>query len=292
MYDNIIDSFRGFWESIIAGLPGFLVSLVVLLVFVLLGKLFYRIFVKRIRIRLKDTIISSFTGELIKWAFYVTGIIFFLNSLGLGGVAGSLIAGAGVTALIFGFAFKDIAENLLSGILLAINRPFLIGDIIEVGGVTGPVQQVDLRTTRIKTVDGRDIFIPNAIVVKNVFTNYTRDGFLRLDFSVGLDTSQDIEKARQLIIHHLKNIENVMNDPEPNVELYKFAESSTAVKVMFWTNIFHTAKEDQVLLGEPIRSKVMREVKDLLLDNGFNLPSHILEHKMYDDSNPFHVKQS
>ena len=290
--EKIAKSFEEFWASIIDKLPELLVSLIVLAFFIVAGKLFYRIFSRRIQKRLKDTILSTFTGEFIRWSFYVIGITFALFNLGLAGMAGSLMAGAGVTAIILGFAFKDIAENFLAGILLAISRPFVIGDIIEVNGVKGPVLQVDLRTTQIKTVDGRDIFIPNSIVIKNVFTNYTRDGYLRLDLTVGLDFNDNIEKARSLIIDHLKKQPDILPDPAPNVVLEELGESAVTVKVMFWTNIFHTAKKDQVLLGEPIKSRVMREIKDLLLSNGFIMPARIIEHKMYDEEKPLKIKKS
>ena len=292
LYGKIIESFEEFWASIIQKLPELLVSLIVLILFILVGRLFYRIFKRRIQMRLKDTILASFAGEFIRWAFYTTGIIFALFNLGLGGVAGSLVAGAGVTAIILGFAFKDIAENFLAGILLAISKPFVIGDIIEVNGVKGPVLHVDLRSTRIKTVDGRDIFIPNSIVIKNIFTNYTRDGYLRLDFPVGLDFNDDIEKARNLIIEHLKKQSDILPDPVPNVVLDELGESAVVVKVMFWTNIFHTAKKDQLLLGEPIKRRMIREVKDLLLKHGFNMPAQIIEHKMYDVKKPLHIKNN
>lgn len=289
LYANIIKSFEEFWASVIAKLPELLVSLIVLVIFIIAGRLFYRVFKKRIQTRLKDTILSSFAGEFIRWSFYTIGITFALFNLGLGGVAGSLVAGAGVTAIILGFAFKDIAENFLAGILLAISKPFVIGDIVEVNGVKGPVLQVDLRSTQIKTVDGRDIFIPNSIVIKNIFTNYTRDGYLRLDFLVGLDFNDDIEKARTLIIDHLKTQNDILPEPAPNAILDELGESAVVVKVMFWTNIFHTAKKDQLLLGEPLKSKMIREVKDLLQKNGFNMPAQIIEHKMYDESNPLKV---
>lgn len=290
MYSNVIQSFKSFWISIVDKLPDILVSLTVLIVFIFLGKLLYRIFKQRIQNRWKDSIISSFLSEFLKWAFYLIGLTFALFNLGLGGFASSLIAGAGITAIIIGFAFKDIAENFLAGILLAINRPFNVGDIIEVAGVKGPVKALDLRTTQIKTVDGRDIYIPNSSVITNVFTNYTRDGLLRLDFLVGLDTYDDIEKARKLIMDHLLNHEGILKEPAPNVTLEELGESSISIKIMFWINIFKSAKKDQSQLGEPLKSRIMREVKDLLIENGFNMPSAIIEHKMYNENNPLKIK--
>jgi small conductance mechanosensitive channel len=273
MYDKLVQSFEEFWASIIARLPNFIISLLVLAIFVVIGNLLYRFFRAKMQLRWKDSIIASFLGEFVKWTFYIIGIAFAMFNLGWGGAASSLLAGAGVTAIIIGFAFKNIAENFLAGILLTLSRPFVIGDIIEVSGVKGPAVHLDLRSTRIKTADGRDIFIPNSMVIKNIFTNYTRDGFLRLDFLISFNKTDDIEKGRELIIGHLKKQPDILKEPSPNVELQSISDNMISAKVMFWTDIFHTAKQEQLLLGEPIRSRMMREIKDLLLETNLKMPS-------------------
>lgn len=267
MYDKVVESFKDFWASIITKVPDFLVSLLVLVVFVIIGNLLYRIFRSKMQLRWKDSIIASFLSEFIKWTFYITGISFAMFNLGWGGVASSLLAGAGVTAIIIGFAFKDIAENFLAGILLTLSRPFVIGDIIEVSGIKGPAVHLDLRSTRIKTADGRDIFIPNAMVIKNVFTNYTRDGNLRLDFLVSFNKTDDIEKARGLIVTHLLKQPEVLKVPSPNVELQTIHENMISARVMFWTNLFDMGRGDQELLGEPLKSRIMRDVRDIIYEN-------------------------
>ncbi|HAZ24509.1 MAG TPA: mechanosensitive ion channel protein MscS, partial [Algoriphagus sp.] len=98
-----------------------------------------------------------------------------------------LLAGAGITAFVIGFALKDIGENFLAGILLAFKRPFKVGDTVDINGIRGVVLNLNLRDTQIKTPDGKDVFIPNATIIKNPLVNFTIDGFLRYDFIVGLD---------------------------------------------------------------------------------------------------------
>lgn len=271
MYEKVVESFQDFWASIITKVPDFILSLLVLAVFVIAGNLLYRIFRAKMQMRWKDSIIASFLGEFVKWTFYLIGFAFAMFNLGWGGAASSLLAGAGVTAIIIGFAFKDIAENFLAGILLTLSRPFIIGDIIEVSGIKGPAVHLDLRSTRIRTNDGRDIFIPNAMVIKNIFTNYTRDGFIRLDFLVSFNKNDDIEKGRELIIAHLKNQPDIIQEPAPNVELQTIHENMISAKVMFWTNLFNEEKDDQQLLGEPLKSRMMRDVRDILFHNNLKL---------------------
>ncbi|HPE57617.1 MAG TPA: mechanosensitive ion channel family protein [Bacteroidales bacterium] len=290
MYERLIASFNHFWMSVVTRTPDIIVSLTILIAFIIIGKIFYRMFRIRIQKRWKDSLVASFISEFLKWSFYLIGLTIALFNLGLGGIASSLMAGAGVTAIIVGFAFKDIAENFLAGILLAINRPFKIGDIIEVSGIKGPVKGLDLRTTQIKMVDGRDIYIPNATVITNVFTNYTRDGLLRLDFELGVDTYTDVEMVRELIIKHIGVQKDVLKKPQPNVTLESFGESSIGLKVTFWIDIFKDKKEDQSLLGEPVKSRIMREIKDILIEKNVNMPAHIIEHKMYDPKDTLKIR--
>ncbi len=98
-----------------------------------------------------------------------------MQTLGLTGVAGGLLAGAGISAFIFGFAFKDIAENFLGGVILAFNRPFSLNDTIVIREFSGHIVALNFRTTHIKTFDEGDVFIPNSIVIKEPLTNLTRD---------------------------------------------------------------------------------------------------------------------
>ena len=168
--------FNDFYSDISSMLPNIITGILVIIIFIIMGKLFYTFIGKRIQKKWKDTIISNFVSEATKWSFYIFGLIIALNIVGFGGIASSLIAGAGISAIIFGFAFKDIGENFLAGIILALKRPFEIGDIIEVEGYKGTVKDLDLRVTHLRNVEGKDIYIPNSSIIKNTLVNYTKDG--------------------------------------------------------------------------------------------------------------------
>lgn len=290
MKEQIILEFEQFKDSIVAHLPKIAVALLVLLIFYGLGKLMRRIAERRFKVRLKDNLVASFAGSVGKWAFYLMGLAIALYILGFGPMATSLLAGAGIGAIVIGFAFKDIAENFLAGVLLAINRPFSVNDIIEVDSFKGTVRTLNLRTTHVRMPDGRDVFIPNALMVKNVLTNYTKDGLMRQEFIVGLDTGADVRAARSLILKLLEDEPRVLDVPKPNVLLENLGVSTADVKVFFWINVFQNSEEPNPnLTAETVKSSVMRSVKDLLLANGFNLPSSIMELKNYDDKQPLYI---
>ena len=247
-------------------------------------KILYKLLGKRIQRKWKDSIVSGFAAESIKWILYLLGAVVALNILGFGNIASGLIAGAGVSAIIFGFAFKDIGENFLAGILLAFSSPFEIGNIIEVDNKRGTVKDLNLRTTHIRNVEGKDIFIPNAIIVKSALVNYTKDGNLRLDFMIGIAPECDIHKTRHLILDYLSGISVILKSPKPNVLVKDLGEFTVDLHVLFWVDVIQANNLPDDYLGHSVRSKVIADVKELLDKNNISMPSQVLEHKMYGDN--------
>ena len=285
--------FVDFGNTLMESFPNILSGILVFIAFTLIGLLLRKLIKTRLTTKWKDTIVANFAGDVTKWIFIILGLIIALHFVGFGGIGSSILAGAGISAIIFGFAFKDIAENFLSGILLAVNRPFKKGDIIEIDKFKGPVKDLDLRVTHIRTADGRDIFIPNSMIVKSVLINYTKDGLIRQEFKVGLDTYDNLAKAREVVLAYFSKQKDVLPKPLPNMMVEEIGDSSVVVKIIFWVDIFksNTPKDDSDT-GEFIKSRVMREIKDVLLENGFNLPSLIVEHKMYKENSPLAIEIS
>ncbi len=290
MGEKIQVAFEEFMESLIVLLPNFLAGLVVFLLFWTFGFFIKKLFAKGAATRWKDSILASYIGKLLGWTFYLIGSIAALHIMGFGGVANSLMAGAGVSAIIVGFAFKDIAENFLAGLLLLVSRPFEIGNIIEVSGAKGTVREMDIRTTHLRNIEGKDIYIPNSMIIKNPVINYTKDGLLRMDFLIGLDVPTDIAKVKKMLLEYLSKQPEVLKTPEYNVLTQNLGEFTVDVKVLFWIDVFKNKKISPSYLGETIRSRIMREIKDLLLENGYNLPSQVIEHKMYNDAAPLKIE--
>ena len=282
--------FNNFFSDISLKLPNIITGVLVIIIFIILGKLFYTFIGKRIQRKWKDTIISNFVSEATKWSFYVFGLIIALNIVGFGGIASSLIAGAGISAIIFGFAFKDIGENFLAGIILALKRPFEIGDIIEVEGYKGTVKDLDLRVTHLRNVEGKDIYIPNSSIIKNTLINYTKDGNLRVSFMIGIAPESNISETRNLIIDYLKQNKQILKSPIPNIIVQELGEFTTDLQVLFWVNILANKKLPDNYLGHNIRSKVITDIKDILDKNNIEMPSQVIEHKMYRD-NKFDFKK-
>lgn len=167
----------------------------------------------------------------------ILGISVSLDALGLDGAVTKILAGAGLSAFILGFTLKDIGENFLAGILLAFKRPFQMGDLVETQGVKVRVIDMTLRETINKTLDGKDVFIPNAGILNNPLYNYSVNDFLRLEFGVELDNREDYKKAIPLIEKALTETEGVLRGSQQHATLASVEETkyhALCLKVSFW----------------------------------------------------------
>lgn len=286
MVERIQKEFIEWWESILEISPSIFFGAVLLVLFVIIGKFAKNIFVKRVGSKTTDKLLTNFLGNLISWIFIVFGISLLMRQIGLGGAISGLMAGAGVTAVVLGFAFKDIGENLLAGVLMAFNRPFSIGNVIEIEGYVGTVRNLMLKHTHIRTFNGRDIYIPNATMLKSPLTNYTQDGLLRHDFIVGLDYGESIPKVMKVISTALANIKEIdhIDELDPFVTISEFATSTINLKIHFWIN-----SKDYLGSTTVLKSEVMRQVIEALIVNNFGMPADILELKIYQEGKPIPI---
>src|SRR5690606_16848390 len=193
--DQIKQSVLQYWDAFLQQVPRLLLGLIILVLALIISRWIGSLFQKRLKVRLQDPLLSDFLSKILRVALIVLSVLLSFNVMGFTGIAAGLLAGAGVGALIIGLAFQDIGANFIAGVILAFNRPFSIGDTIEIGGVMGKVFALNLRTTHVKTFDGKDIYVPNNNIVKEELVNYTRDGFIRLSFVVGIDSIENFETA-------------------------------------------------------------------------------------------------
>lgn len=250
--------------------PQFIYAFIVLLCFIIIGRMISAIVRKTIRrSALSDTYLSYFTN-IISWSFGLVGIIVSLNILGLQYISASLLAGGGITAIVLGFAFRGIGENILAGLFLAFSRPFSIGDLIRSEGLEGLVKGVELRYTHIRTFDGCDIFIPSAQIFNSPLYNYTRDGLRRVDFTVGIDYGDDIREALEVLQETTERIDGILPDPKPAIHIQGFTANYVELRVFFWINTFD---KNTSLLN--IKTETMEMCRNALISNGFTFSSEV-----------------
>ena len=285
--EQISEAMQNYWQQFLEYIPLILLGITVLIIAFIIAGWISSVLRRNLSKRMDDPLLVQFISRVIKIALVTVGLLIALQIMGAGGVAAGLLAGAGLSAFVIGFAFKDIAENFLAGIILSFNRPFNMNDTITIDGYTGQVISLDFRTSKIKTFDGKDIYIPNAIILKQPLTNYTRDGLIRLEFVVGIDYDDDIQSAVKLITDTLMSIDEVLKNDPPYAVADELATSTVNLRIYFWADTNDYKKGINILKG-----KVVGAVKEALLEGGFGLPADIQELKIYRSDDPFPIKIS
>lgn len=221
---------------------------------------------RRIRTRLLRNVLAYGVGGLT----VLCGVYLILRVSGLTQLALTLVGGTGLIGLVVGIAFRDITENFLASIFLSIQRPFETGDLIEVSNVTGYVQQLNMRTTILATLDGNLAQIPNASVYKSNLSNFTTNANRREDFIVGIGYDDAISEAQEIALHVLADHPAVLTIPEPLVLVDSLGKSTVDLRVYFWLN----GREHSWL---KVRSSVIRLVKRAFQKNGISMPDEARE---------------
>jgi small conductance mechanosensitive channel len=239
-FDALTDKLHGWLEALVLLLPNF-VAAVLIVVVAWLAARGARGLVRSLFDRVNGHVGGTHqVRELVAGLTYVAvlaaGTFIALGVLQLDKAVTSLLAGAGIIGLALGFAFQDIASNFISGVLLAVRAPFDVGDILETQGYTGVVQDVNLRSTRLRTFDGRTVIIPNSGVLQNPMVNYTAVGQRRVDVEVGVGYGDDLEHAERVAIEAVEGIG--YRDQSRDVELFysAFGDSSINLTVRFWVD--------------------------------------------------------
>lgn len=266
-----------YWEQFLYLLPKLGIALVLLLVAIFISNHVSRLIGGRLEGRSHDPLLAAFLTRLSKWLLLLLGLMLCLQVLGMTGIVSGMVAGAGLTAFVVGFALKDIAENFLAGMVLAFNRPFRIHDTIQIKDnkeFMGRVEALNLRTTVIQTFDGRHIYLPNAMVLREALMNFTRDGFIRPDFQVVIDLGENgsSEQVQQQILAVLKANPDVIDEPQHRcyITLDKAEGSVLTLHVYFWTS-----SEDYRRGVLELKSDLMQAVRQRLAQQGYAKPATV-----------------
>ena len=152
----------------------------------------------------------------------------------------AFIAGLGIVGFTAGFALQDITQNVVSGLILLAQRPFEIGELVEISEFVGYVRRIDVRATTIETLDGRDVLIPNYGVMSNPITNYSHDPKVRVDIQLCVSYEDNIDLVRELTRRALLTVPIVLNDPPIEVRYQSFNDSSLELRAYYWIDIEKT----------------------------------------------------
>lgn len=265
-YQSIVDSANEIVVGFMERIPYFVAALLVILIFwflsIVFKKVVYKLLGSRIRHQNLVKVFQRVGGALILFIGLMIAMVVALP----GFTPAKLIGALGIGSVAIGFAFKDIFQNLLSGILLLISEPFRIGDQIVSGEYEGTVEDIKIRATTIKTYDGRQVVIPNSDLYTSALTVNTAYKQRRLQVAVGIGYEDDIEAAKAEIIQALDKVDSVSKKAEPSVIATGFGDSTIDLMVRWFiedgTQANKVASIHQVIV----------EIKKALDTAGVNIP--------------------
>ena len=253
--------------AFIARLPAFLLALIVLILFLWLSSRVAQWGKSLISKRGHSPNAATVVALVLRWAAVILGILVALSIALPTFKASNLIEVLGIGSVAIGFAFRDIFQNFLAGLIILLTDAFKIGDqiVIESEELEGTVTDIQTRATTIITYDDRRIIIPNATLFTNAVTINTATEKLRSEQVVGISYASDLDTACDLLQTAISQIDGVLHDPAPDVLVEAFADSSVNLKARWWTN----ARRNNVIR---IKSAVVRQMKYTLDENGIEIP--------------------
>ena len=212
-----------------------------------------------------DETTRDFILTILKFAVLALGVINALAAVGVN--TASLIASLGIAGLTLGFAARDALSNLISGLLIFWDRPFVIGDLVEVGESYGRVDRITLRSTRVVTPDGRMLAIPNTEIINRTVASYTNFPHLRISVQLTVGVDEDLDRVRSLLLGLVES-DDYMADPAPEVAVTALGDFNNTVELRAWA---HDERRHGAL-REALREQAYRT----LLAAGVDMPYETL----------------
>ena len=261
VWNTIIDLWRGF----LAQIPYIVAGIIVFLVFLVVARVVRSVVHAAGERTSLDATLAELLGRLASFVITILGFLVAAVIIFPTFSPGDLVAGLGITSVAIGFAFKDVLQNFFAGILILWRRPFVVGDQIKFREFEGAVEEINVRSTRIKTYDGERAVIPNGDVYANAVLVKTAYDKRRVKFTVGIGYLDSIEEGRQTIHRVLRETEGVLPDPGPWVYVSELAASSVNFTVYFWVQ----SEQANVLR---VSDRVVTGIKTALDAAGIDMP--------------------
>ncbi len=266
--DTVVESLRSMGESALALLPRLGIGLVVVVVGWLLSGLVRRLLKPRLA-ALRTPSFGQVFATLGALTVRVLAVFVALAVVFPSVDVATLLAGMGVLGIAAGFAFQDILSNLLAGILLIFRQPFVSGDQIEVNEITGTVEGITIRETRLTTYDGRLVVVPNHDVYTNAITVQTAHDVVRSSFVTGVGYDSDLDQVRDLTLARLAEIDGLLDNPAPQAYFTEHGASAVVLDVGYWTG----SRQAEV---RRVQDRVVQVLFDAYNDAGIDMPFDVL----------------
>jgi small conductance mechanosensitive channel len=262
--DRIVDNANDALIRLLERIPQLILALLVLLFASWISR-FIANRLHLIKVRSQNPYMSGLLRTIVRTVIMLIAVLIALDLIGLTSVVGAVLGSAGVVGLVLGFAFREIAENYIAGILLSVRRPFEPGDHVMIENREGKVISVNSRATVLMTLDGNHLQLPNSLVFKSVVLNYSKNPKRRFDFGMLIDSSQSIRESQTLAMTAIAKIEGVLDEPAPAWTVVEFGAAGIQLRFYGWVD------QRETDIGK-VRSEAIRGVKSAFADAGIETP--------------------
>ena len=219
-------------ESVAELIANGVLGLATFAVYYVLWKLLDRVTVAITRRTGVDRTAEDFARTILQFAVLALGVVSALGAIGVN--TASLLTSLGIAGLTIGFAARDALSNIISGILIFWDRPFVIGDLVDVSGEYGRVERITLRSTRIVTPDGRMLAVPNTEIINRTVASYTNFPHLRLDVGVTVGVREDLDRVRRILLSLVEDDARFMHDPAPVAIVRQLNDYNVGLELRVW----------------------------------------------------------
>ena len=250
----------------LAGTPKLFTALVIFILSLYLARLISNLLTRVLQRRRAPIGVIQLLGQLVLWSIIVAGTITALQQFF---EVTAFVASLGILGFTVGFALQDIMKNFASGVILLLQQPFHVGEMIGVKGFDGTVLAIDLRATEMKAADGRVVILPNAEVLANPIVNYSRAHERRVELTINLPHASDPRAVRQIVLEAIQDVEGYVPTPEPAIVFNSITDHALELNVNFWIDM---TKND------PLRAKdaVLLNVKSAFSEQGIEIPHPVM----------------
>jgi small conductance mechanosensitive channel len=260
-------NFQELLNTFLALLPNIGLALIVFLIFFFAARVIKQAAKRFTRHRRHARNLGLVLGRSAQGAIILAGLFVSLSIVIPSLRAGDLVQLLGISGVAIGFAFRDILQNFLAGILILLTEPFQIDDQIVFKDFEGTVENIETRATTIRTYDGRRIVIPNSELFTNSVIVNTAFDNRRIEYDVGIGYGDDLEQAKALMLEAIHGVDEVLKDPAPDVLVLELAESTINIRARWWI------KPPRRIDDLTSRDRVLSAIKQkLYIENGIDLP--------------------
>lgn len=263
---TLLNKMQGMLNGFIILLPNIVLALIVFAIFFFIARAIKKVVRNLTRDRRQARNLGMVLGRLAQGATILVGLFIALSIVIPSLKANDLVQLLGISGVAIGFAFRDILQNFLAGILILLTEPFQIDDQIVFKDFEGTVENIQTRATTIRTYDGRRIVIPNSELFTNSVTVNTAFENRRLQYDIGIGYGDDIDEARRFMLEAMHETDGVLETPAPDAIVVDLADSSINIRARWWVA---PPRRADVL---DLQDRVLTNIKNKLTANGIDLP--------------------